>query len=71
MVIYENILIGGNAYVKAYSDSMLLIHGGSPESDYSEAFDPENSGRTYTETSVPVDASEAEMVLSVLLGGAL
>ena len=70
MVIYEPFKVGEADFVRAYSDNGMMIHGGSPEGDYSEACDPAEFGRTYTETDLPSgDDVTAEEALSVLLGG--
>ena len=73
MVIYEPFTINEKNYVRAYSDSGMMIHGGVPEADYSEACDPAELGRTYTETDIPIETDEGEAydMLNVLLGGAL
>ena len=48
----------------------MMIHGGSPEGDYSEAMDPAEFGRVYTETNIPIDEdTTAEEILDILLGG--
>lgn len=44
--------------VHTYSDKGMLIHGGEPEGDYEEAFDPVSSARTYTETDIPIGGEE-------------
>ena len=54
-VIYETI---DNDLVKAYSDQGYYIHGGDPEADYSEAIDPIDAGRTYTETDVKIPSED-------------
>ena len=46
-VVYEQ--LEGNM-VRAYSDAGKMIHGGYPEGDYAEAFDPAAANRTYVET---------------------
>lgn len=69
MVVQENIIISGRNFVKSYSDNGYKIHGGSPESDYDEAVDPAEFGRTYTETDIPIE-TDADEVVSILLGGA-
>lgn len=73
MVIYEPFKVGEADFVRAYSDIGMKIRGGSPESDYDEACDPAEFGRTYTETDIPIDTDEGEAfaMLNVLLGGAL
>lgn len=59
MIIQENIIIDGRHFIRTYSDKNVLIHGGFPESDYAEACDPAELGRTYTETNIPIDADES------------
>ena len=71
MIIQEHFNVKGRNFIRTYSDSGYYIHGGSPESDYSEALDPAELGRTYTETDIPIeDETEAEEILSILTGGA-
>lgn len=70
MIKTETVTINGKAFVRTYSDRCMMIHGGSPEADYSEALDPAELGRTYTETDTPTeDETDAEQILSILLGG--
>ena len=40
-------------FIYTYSDIGMKIHGGFPEADYDEAYDPIGSGRTYTEVKDP------------------
>lgn len=54
-IVTENVEINGKTFIKTYSDSGYLIHGGSPEGDYAEAIDPAELNRTYTETTIPAD----------------
>lgn len=70
-IIQEHFLVGERDFIRTYSDAGMMIHGGSPEGDYSEACDPADLNRTYTETDIPIDSndSEAEEILSILLGG--
>lgn len=71
MIIQENVTISGKSFVKTYSDRGMMIHGGSPEGDYSEAYDPAELGRTYTETDIPIEGdTTAEEIVNILLGGA-
>ena len=60
---------GVNLY-KTYSDQGMMIHGGFPEGDYSESIDPEDSGRTYTETDIPVPSDELTdtEALNIIMG---
>ena len=55
MVKYEPFYVGERLFNRTYSDKGVMIHGGSPEGDYSEACDPASFGRTYTETDIPID----------------
>ena len=69
-IIQEHFLVGERDFIRTCSDAGFYIHGGSPEGDYSEACDPAELNRTYTETNIPVDGgSGAEEILNVLLGG--
>lgn len=58
MVIQENTVIDGRDFVRTYSDAGMMIHGGSPESDYGEVYDPAEFNRQYTETDIPIDSDE-------------
>lgn len=70
MIKTETLTINNTQYVKTYSDSGFYIHGGQPESDYSEAIDPAEFNRQYTETNIPIDTdeSEAEEIVNILTG---
>lgn len=69
MIITETLTIGEKQYTRTYSDRGMMIHGGFPEADYSEAVDPAELGRTYVETDIPIEGeSEAEEIVSILTG---
>lgn len=69
MIKTETITIGTKQFIRTYSDTHMMIHGGSPEADYSEALDPADLGRTYTETTTPIeDETSAEDILNILTG---
>lgn len=72
MIKTESFTINGVEFIKTYSDIGMMIHGGSPEADYTEAIDPASLGRTYTETDIPIeqDEAEAEEIVNILTGGA-
>ena len=71
MIKTEELTISGRSFVRTYSDSGYMIHGGSPEGDYTEAIDPAELGRTYTETEIPIEGdTTADEVVEILLGGA-
>jgi len=69
MIKTESVTIGGKQFIRTYSDKGMMIHGGSPEADYSEALDPAELGRTYTETDIPIeDEATAEEIVEILTG---
>ena len=70
MIKTETVTINGKQFTHTWSDRGVYIHGGSPESDYDEAYDPIDSGRTYTETNIPIEQDEptAEELLNILIG---
>lgn len=58
-----------NNLIHTWSDLGVKIHGGMPEADYDEAYDPIDSGRTYTETDIPIDdETSAEEIVNILTG---
>ena len=61
-VVTERITINGKEYIRTYSDAGFLIHGGTPEGDYSEATDPAELNRTYTETDIPIEGETGNEV---------
>ena len=69
MVIQTTATLNGVTYDYTYSDSgRYIVRDGA---SYEEAYDPLNSGRVYTEGDPIVsDESEAQTILSILLGGA-
>lgn len=55
--------------IRTWSDRGMKIHGGSPEADYDEAYDPIDLGRTYIETDIPIDdETSAEEIVNILTG---
>ena len=52
MIQTENIIINGRPLTRTYSDSGHYIQRDGVQ--YAEAIDPADSGRTYTETDVPI-----------------
>lgn len=56
MIVQE--IIGDG--VRTYSDVGFYIHGGFPEGDYEEAYDPIDAGRVYTETDIPIERDDDE-----------
>ena len=55
---------------RSYSDQGMMIHGGFPEGDYAESIDPEDAGRTYTETDIPIPSDELTdtEALNIIMG---
>lgn len=69
MIRTESFFVGEKEFVRTYSDLGMMIHGGSPEGDYSEAYDPAEYDRQYTETDIPIEGdTTAEEVVDILLG---
>ena len=58
MIIQTTKEINGVMYAYAYSDSSYMIERDGVR--YSEAVDPLNSGRVYTETDEPIDMGTGE-----------
>lgn len=69
MIITEQVEIGGVLLAHTYSDAGVKIHGGFPESNYDESYDPAELNRTFTETNIPIeDDITAEELLNILTG---
>lgn len=69
MIGQENFELNGVQFTKTYSDRGVMIHGGFPEGDYSEAIDPISENRTYIETDIPIeDEAEADEILNIIMG---
>ena len=61
MIVTEQLTINDKPFTKNYSDSGYYIeHNGVR---YSEAIDPSELGRTYTETDEPIE-TEAELTVA-------
>ncbi len=58
MIKTEKLTINGKTFIHTYSDRGMMIHGGSPEADYTEAYDPAEFNREYIETNIPVEQEE-------------
>lgn len=69
MIIVETFYIGEREFTRTYSNAnRYVVRDGV---SYSEACDPAEFGRTYTEGDVmPAEESEVEEILDILLGGA-
>lgn len=69
MIVTEHFDVNGRDFIRTYSDSGRYVVRDGVE--YSEACDPAEFGRTYTEGNVmPTDDSEAAEILDILMGGA-
>ena len=70
MIITEQFYVGERLFNRTYSDANRYVVRDGVE--YSEACDPAEFGRTYTEGNVIDDGSdaEAEEIVDILLGGA-
>jgi hypothetical protein len=49
MIVQEHFDINGKDFIRTYSNSGKYVVGGDPVGNYSEAYDPAEFGRTYTE----------------------
>lgn len=70
MIIQEQFKVGERDFIRTYSDAhRYVVRDGV---SYSEACDPAEFGRTYTEGEVMEDETEAEAeeILNILTGGA-
>ncbi len=56
MIIKENLTVNGKAFVKTYSDSGMMVERDGVR--YSEAIDPAEFGREYTETDEPIEKED-------------
>lgn len=58
MIVKENIEIGGKAFTKQYSDGGFYIERNGEK--YSEAIDPADIPREYTETDEPIETDDGQ-----------
>lgn len=67
MIVQEHFDVNGRDFIRTYSDANRFVVRDGVE--YSEACDPAELGRTYTEGDVmPVDEGEAREILNIILG---
>lgn len=59
MIKTETITIGGKQFMHTYSDIGCYIE--RDEMRYADAIDPIDSGRTYTETDIPIEIEEEDI----------
>ncbi len=53
MIVTEQLTINDRQFTKTYSDSGFMVERDGAQ--YSEAIDPAEFGRTYTETDIPIE----------------
>ena len=58
MIVTESMNINGKVFVKTYSDSGFMVE--REDVRYSEAVDPAEFGRVYTETDEPIEGYTEE-----------
>ena len=58
MILTESLTINNKQFTKTYSSSGFMVERDGVQ--YSEAIDPSEFGRTYTETDIPVEAELIE-----------
>lgn len=68
MIVTENLTINGRAFVRTFSNAGYMVERDGVR--YSEAIDPADSGRRYTETDelIEVDDSEYAAAGKILMG---
>lgn len=65
MIKSETITINGRTFVRTYSDANRMIKQDGTGAMYSEAIDPADSGRTYTETEDEIaTATDSDDILN-------
>lgn len=65
MIKSEIITINGRTFVRTYSDANRMIRQDGTGAVYSEAYDPVDSGRRYTETEDEIaTATDSDDILS-------
>lgn len=58
MIIKEKLTINGKEFVRTYSDAGMMVERDGVR--YSEAIDPAEFGREYTETDEPIEGEGGE-----------
>ncbi len=67
MIVQEHFDVNGRDFIRTHSDANRFVVRDGVE--YSEACDPAELGRTYTEGDVmPTDEGEAQEILDIILG---
>lgn len=60
MIIQERFTINEREFIHTYSNTERYVVGGSPEGQYTEAIDPAEFGRVYTEGDIIMDEAGPE-----------
>lgn len=62
MIRQEHFDVSGRDFIRTYSDAGRYVLGGEPYGEYTEARDPAELGRTYTEGDIipPDESGETE-----------
>lgn len=58
MIVTDTQIINGKAFIRTYSDSGYMVQRDGVE--YSEAIDPAEFSRVYTETTTPIESGLSE-----------
>lgn len=66
MILTENMTINGKLFARTYSDTHYIARDGIL---YTEAIDPVDLGRTYTESAEELPDLTAEEILGIIMGG--
>ncbi len=67
MIVQEHFDVNGRDFIRTYSDANRFVVRDGVE--YSEACDPAEFGRTYTEGDImPTEEGEAQEILDIILG---
>ena len=73
MIKAETVTINGRTFIRTYSNSGYMIKQDGTGAVYSEAVDPVDSGRTYTETDEIIesetDTEDYKTAFEILTGG--
>ena len=73
MIKVETVTINGRTFIRTYSDSGYMIKQDGTGAMYSEAIDPADSGRTYTETEEEIatesDSADYKTAFEIITGG--
>lgn len=66
MIITETYMLNGREFTRTYSDANRYVVRDGIE--YSEANDPSEFGRTYTEGDIMDESTEADEIVNILMG---